>query len=53
MKDGKVANVRTYLNSLEMLVQVGAMPTPGMKPAASGAPSGGAAPMTTPKASAK
>ncbi len=53
LKDGKVATARTYLNSLELLVQVGAMPAPGAKPMASGAPSGSAAPMTAPKASAK
>jgi steroid delta-isomerase-like uncharacterized protein len=53
VKDGKIIAGRTYVNSMEMLVQIGAMPAPGAKPMASGAPSGAVAPTPAPKASAK
>jgi steroid delta-isomerase-like uncharacterized protein len=48
LKDGKMAKGATYMNSVEMLVQIGVMPMPGAPPAASGA-----APMSAPTAKSK
>ena len=49
VKDGKVISGRTYSNSMETLVAIGAMPAPGAKPMPSGAPSAAPAPKAGPK----
>ena len=43
-KDGKVVRFATYADSMEMLVEIGAMPAPGAPPAGSAAAAGSGAP---------
>jgi predicted ester cyclase len=44
MKDGKAVHLDTYSNSMELLVEIGAMPAPGAPPAGSAAAAGSGAP---------
>ncbi len=53
IKDGHVVSARTYSNGLEVMIQIGAVPAPGMAPAASASGTPAPSSQPAPKASVK